>query len=193
MKKRAFWWFIAVVITLGGTGVAGLQTGQPATQNRRAISPKGEERISREVFHELVMLPRLTIFDHLAYKVDGDTVTLLGQVRTAILKDEAEDAVKEVEGVEHIKNEIEILPISSSDDRIRLAVARAIFSDSRLFRYSLESVPSIHIIVRNGHVALEGAVDNETDKNVAGIKANSVPGIFSVENHLQVQKEPAKK
>jgi hyperosmotically inducible protein len=97
--------------------------------------------------------------------------------------------VKKVEGVEHVNNQIEILPPSPNDDRIRLAVAHAIFNDERLFKYSLASVPPIHIIVKNGHVTLEGAVDNETDKNEAYLKANSVPGVFSVENHLQVQRE----
>ena len=150
---------------------------------------KLQARIAREVYHELVMLPQLNIFDHIAFKVEGSTVTLLGAVRNAILKDSAEKVVKKIEGVEYVNNQIEILPPSPNDDRIRLAVARAIFNDERLFKYSLASVPSIHIIVKNGHVTLEGAVDNETDKNEAYLKANSVPGVFSVENHLQVQRE----
>lgn len=146
-----------------------------------------EERLYREVHHELVMLPQLTIFDNLQYKVEGDTVTLLGQVRNAVLKDEAEHAVKGIEGVEHVNNQIEILPASMNDDRIRRQVARAIFRDDQLFRYSLGALPPIHIIVKNGHVALEGVVDNQADKNVAGIRANGVPGVFSVENNLRVE------
>jgi hyperosmotically inducible protein len=147
---------------------------------------KLQARITREVYHELMMLPQLTIFDHIAFKVDGATITLIGAVRNAILKDAAEKVVKRVEGVERVNNQIEILPPLPSDDRIRLAVAHAIFSDERLFKYSLASVPPIHIIVKNGHVTLEGVVDNETDKNAAYLRANSVPGVFSVENHLQV-------
>ena len=145
-----------------------------------------EDRMNREVHHELVMLPQLTIFDNLSYKVDGSTVTLLGEVRTPILKEEAMNVVKKIEGVEHVDNEILVLPPSPNDDRIRRQVARALFNDSRLFPYSLGSLPSIHIIVNGGHVSLEGLVNNQGDKNVAGIRANSVPGVFSVQNNLQV-------
>jgi len=150
-------------------------------------SQRMQERITHEVRHELVMLPQLTIFDNLAFQVNGDTVTLLGQVRNAVLKDSAERAVKNIEGVDKVNNKIEILPASPGDDRIRTAVARAIFSDDRLFRYSMGAVPPIHIIVDGGHVKLEGVVDSQADKDVAGIRANAVPGIFSVENNLRVE------
>lgn len=149
---------------------------------------KSQDRITREVRHELVMIPQLTIFDNLAYKVDGGTVTLLGQVRNAVIKDEAERSVKGIEGVDRVVNNIEILPPSPMDDRIRLQVAHAIFGSDSLFRYSLGALPPIHIIVKSGHVTLEGVVDNETDKNVAGIRANGVPGVFSVQNNLRVEK-----
>jgi hyperosmotically inducible periplasmic protein len=109
-------------------------------------------------------------------------------VNNAILKDSAEKVVKKIEGVETVDNKIEILPASANDDRIRREVARAIFNDDRLFHYSMGSVPPIHIIVKNGHVTLEGVVNSETDKNEATIRANGVPGVFSVENHLQVEK-----
>ena len=147
-----------------------------------------QDRISREVFHELVTLPQLTIFDNLQYKVDGSKVTLMGQVRDAILKDSAEKSVKHIEGVDSVNNQIEILPTSSNDDRIRRDVARALFNDERLFRYSMGSLPPIHIIVKNGHVTLEGVVNSQADKDAANIRANGVPGVFSVDNHLQVQK-----
>jgi hyperosmotically inducible periplasmic protein len=147
-----------------------------------------QDRISREVFHELVTLPQLTIFDNLQYKVDGSKVTLMGQVREAILKDSAEKRVKGIEGVESVNNQIEILPPSPNDDRIRREVARALFNDERLFRYSMGSVPPIHIIVKNGHVTLQGVVNSDADKNEANIRANGVPGVFSVDNRLQVQK-----
>lgn len=111
-----------------------------------------------------------------------------GQVVNPVLKDSAEKVVKKIEGVESVNNQIEVLPTSGNDDRIRRQVARAIFNDERLFPYSMGSVPPIHIIVKNGHVTLEGLVNSQTDKDQAGIRANGVPGVFSVENHLQVQK-----
>lgn len=148
-----------------------------------------QERITREARHELLMLPQLTIFDSLRYKMDGSTITLLGEVRNASLKDEAERAVKQIEGVEKVDNQIEVLPPSPGDDRIRMAVAHAIFSqNSPLFRYSLGALPPIHIIVKNGRVTLEGVVDSEADKNLAFMKANGVPGVFSLTNNLVVQK-----
>src|SRR5262249_52942125 len=150
-------------------------------------SKQFEDRVNREVYHELVMIPQLTIFDNLAYKVDGGTVTLLGEVRTPFLKAAAADAVKRIEGVEHVNNEITVLPLSPNDDRIRPQLARALFNDSRLFRSSRGSLPPIHIIVDGGHVKLEGVVDNQGDKNVAGIRANGVPGVFSVQNNLRVE------
>jgi len=177
MTRPSFWcWLPALMIT---AALAAAQS--PGAQQ------KLQDRITRETRHELVMLPQLTIFDNLAYKVDGTTVILMGEVRNAVLKDEAERAVKGIEGVEKVDNKIDILPASPGDDRIRAAVARAIFNDSRLFRYSMGAVPPIHIIVRNGHVALEGVVDNQADKDTAGIRANTVPGVFSVENKLRVE------
>jgi hyperosmotically inducible protein len=136
---------------------------------------------------ELVMLPQLSIFDNIAYKVEGGKVTLLGQVRNAVLKDEAQGAIKKIEGVDYVDNKIEILPPSSDDDRIRLQVARAIFNDDGLFRYSMGSVPPIHIVVKGGRVALEGVVNTQGDKDRAGLRANGVPGVFEVTNNLKVQ------
>jgi len=146
-----------------------------------------QQRITREVRHELAMLPQLSIFDNLAFKVDGNTVTLLGQVRNAVLKSDAEHVVKHIEGVEQVNNQIETLPPSPNDDRIRAQVARAIFNDARLFPYAIQSLPPIHIIVKGGHVNLEGVVRDQGDKNEAGIRANEVPGVFSVQNDLQVE------
>jgi hyperosmotically inducible protein len=147
-----------------------------------------EQRIVKEVRHELAMLPQFSIFDNLAYKVEGGTVTLLGQVRNAVLKDEAAQVVKHVEGVEKVDNQIEILPASFNDDRIRRQVARAIFNEPRLFNYAIQSNPPIHIIVKNGRVDLQGVVRDQGDKDVAGIMANGVPGVFAVQNDLQVEK-----
>jgi len=147
-----------------------------------------QEHLSHEVRSELVTIPQLTIFDHLAFSVDGGTVTLMGYARNAFLRSVAESRVKGIDGVEEVTNEIEVLPASSSDERIRWAVAHAIFNDNRLFRYSMSAVPPIHIIVKSGHVILEGLVSNQTDKDTAGIRARGVPGIFSVQNNLRVEK-----
>ena len=179
----------AMSIVMSGIGAAQEPAGNSGggAQNVTGMH-RMQDRISREVFHELVTLPQLTIFDNLQYKVDGNKVTLMGQVRDAILKDSAEKVVKHIEGVDTVNNQIEVLPTSGNDERIRRDVARALFNDERLFRYSMGSVPPIHIIVKNGHVTLEGVVNSEADKNEANIRANSVPGVFSVDNHLQVQK-----
>ena len=148
----------------------------------------GADRLVREVRHELVMLPYYGVFDNLAYRVDGSTVTLLGQVTRPTLKSDAENVVKQIEGVENVQNQIEVLPLSPNDDRIRLAVYQRIYSQPSLNLYSMRAVPPIHIIVKNGNVTLEGAVANEADKNVAGIQANGTPGVFSVKNNLVVDK-----
>jgi hyperosmotically inducible protein len=146
------------------------------------------DRLIREVRHELVMLPYYGVFDNLAYRVDGRHVTLYGQVTRPTLKSDAENAVKGIEGVESVTNDIEVLPLSPNDDRVRLAVYRAIYGHPGLQRYALSAVPSIHIIVKNGNVTLEGVVANEGDKNIANIQANSVSGVFSVKNNLQIEK-----
>jgi len=191
MIKRILVCALAGAMWIGvfGTGVAQEPSASSNSGMQNTTGPQRmQDRVSREVFHELVTLPQLTIFDNLQYKVDGNKVTLMGQVRDAILKDSAEKRVKSIEGVESVNNQIEILPASGNDDRIRREVARALFNDERLFRYSMGSVPPIHIIVKNGHVTLQGVVNSEADKNEANIRANSVPGVFSVDNNLQVQK-----
>ncbi len=146
------------------------------------------DKVAKEVRHELVMLPFYTVFDNLAFRVDNGKVTLFGQVTRPTLRSDAENVVKRIEGVTSVDNQIEVLPVSPNDDRIRLAVYRAIFSRAPLQRYALGAIPSIHIIVKNGNVTLVGVVDNEADRNMAGIAANGVPGVFSVKNELQVQR-----
>ena len=183
--KKTIRLILAVAMGLGGMGL--LMLVQSTAAQSSEATQKLEQRIKREVRHELAMLPQYDIFDNLAYKVDGSTVTLLGQVHDAFLKDAAEATVKHIEGVEHINNQIEVLPVSQNDDRIRREVARAIFNDPRLNIYAIQSVPPIHVIVKNGHVTLEGVVRNQTDKDAAGIRANGVPGVFSVQNNLQVE------
>ena len=155
---------------------------------QRPPSQRGHERLVREVRHELVMLPRLDVFDNLTYGVDGGTVILSGQVTQPVLKSDAENAVKHIEGVERVENRIEVLPLSPIDDRLRLALYRAIYGSDTLSRYALAVIKPIRIIVKNGNVALEGVVATQADKNTAGIRANGVPGVFSVTNNLQVEK-----
>jgi hyperosmotically inducible periplasmic protein len=159
-------------------------TGQSANS---ALSQKGYDRIVKEVRHELVMLPRYDVFDDLSYQVTPDgSVTLRGAVVEPTLKSDAESAVKRIEGVEKVDNQIQVLPTSPMDDRIRRATYRAIYGNEVLNQYSLRAVPPIHIIVSNGHVTLAGAVSSSMDKQVAEVQAKSVPGVFSVTNNLQV-------
>jgi hyperosmotically inducible protein len=134
------------------------------------------------------MLPFYSLFDNLAYKVNGSTVTLLGQVTRPVLKSDAETVVKRIDGVDKVVNNIEVLPLSPMDDRIRRAAFRAIYGDPALSRYGMGAIPPIHIIVNNGHLTLEGVVDNQNDSNIANIRARGVPGVFSVQNNLRVQK-----
>lgn len=158
-------------------------------QANRPPSARGQQRLEREVRHELVLLPFYGVFDNLAFKVEGGKVTLLGQVAQPVLKIDAGSAVKGIEGVESVDNRIEVLPVSPNDDRIRRAVYGAIYRTPGLDRYALQAVPPIHIIVKNGHVSLEGVVRDQGDKDTAGIRANGVPGVFSVQNNLQVENQ----
>ena len=156
----------------------------------RAVQPgaRTEDRITHEVRHELVMLPFYGVFDNLAYRVDGGTVTLLGQVTRPTLKSDAGSAVKGIEGVDKVDNQILVLPLSPSDDHSRLAVYRAIYGHPGLDRYALQAVPPIHIILADGNLTLEGVVSTQADKDMANIRASGVSGIFSVVNNLRVEK-----
>ena len=178
MKLRTL--FVACTILALGSAVLGQQVAEP--------SARATERIIREVRHELLMLPYFGVFDNIAYKVDGYNVTLMGQVSRPTLKSDAENVVKKIEGVEHVDNKIEVLPTSPNDDRLRLALFQAIYGYPPLQKYALGVQKPIRIIVKNGHVTLEGVVDNEGDKNIANIQANTVSGVFSVTNNLQVVK-----
>lgn len=177
-------WGILALIAVG----ASLPAGPGLAAGQRATSEKGRARIAREVRHELVMLPYYSVFDNLAFEVQGNTVTLLGQVTRPVLKSDAENVVKRIEGVERVANKIEVLPPSPGDDRIRLAVYRAIYGEAALQKYAVQAIPSVHIIVNNGQVTLEGVVTSEADKNIANIRAKSVSGVFSVTNNIRVEK-----
>ena len=167
----------AAVLAVGITGIAFAQA-----------SVRSQERLEREVRHELVLLPYYGVFDNLAFQVEGYKVTLMGEVTRPTLKTDAEGVVKNIEGVGSVDNQIEVLPLSPNDDRIRLATYRAVYGQSGLSRYALQAVPPIHIIVKNGNVTLEGAVGSEGDKNMAFMQANGVSGVFKVTNNLRVDK-----
>jgi hyperosmotically inducible protein len=161
-------------------GVSGASAG--TTTNPKALS------ITDQVHHELAMLPWYGVFDHLEYQVNGTEVILSGQVTSehGVTKDDAGKFVKSIPGVTQVVNNIEVLPPSPFDNNIRRAEFRAVFSHGDLGRYTLGAIPQVHIIVKGGHVSLEGVVMNQMDKNMAGIIANTVPGVFSVENNLRI-------
>jgi len=153
-----------------------------------SLSPQSQDKLIREIRHQLILLPYYNVFDNLEFSLNGRTVTLTGQVVQAVTKSGAENAVKHIEGVEKVIDNIEVLPPSDMDDRIRRQVYNAIYSYGPLFKYSDIPVPPIHIIVRNARITLVGVVDSESDKNYAGVRANMVPGTFGVTNNLRVIK-----
>jgi hyperosmotically inducible protein len=157
------------------------------------LSPESQDKLIREVRHELIMLPYYGVFDNLTFGIDGRTVTLNGQVVRAVTKSDAENSVKHIEGVEKVINKIEVLPPSGVDERIRRQVYNSIFGYGPLFKYGNMAVPPIHIIVRNGRITLEGVVDSEADKNYATMRASIVPGTFGVTNNLRVISDNNKK
>jgi hyperosmotically inducible periplasmic protein len=145
-------------------------------------------QLESKVRHQLVMLPYLNVFDDISFRIDGSTVTLFGDVTRPDLKKDAENAVKRTEGVTRVESQIEVLPLSPFDDGIRLRAARAIYGYPALQRYGAGTQPAIHIIVKNGNVTLVGFVSSDMDKQLAFMRANGVPGVFAVNNHLQIQK-----
>src|SRR3954453_21937272 len=185
VRERMTSKFRNLVLTLAAAVViAPLAQGSISTTQ----SKKGLTKLEQEVRHELVMLPYFGVFDNLEFQVNGNEVVLTGQVTRPTLRSDAENVVKRIEGVEHVANNIEVLPLSPFDDQIRLATYRSIFGFGPLSRYSWGPIPPVHIIVRNGNVTLEGVVANETDKNLATIRANQVGAVFHVENDLRVDR-----
>ena len=164
---------------------AGFAAAPPAQKD----SQPGKDTLQREVQHQLRMLNYYTVFDNLEYGVEGNRVILEGEVTNPVLKSEAVAAVKSVPGVTDVQDNIKVLPLSNDDDRIRREAYRTIYGDPQLTKYGFQSVQAIHIIVENGHITLEGVVDSQADKNVAGIRANSVSGAFSSKNNLLVRGE----
>ena len=187
MKVNKAWCFKRTVF-LASLAISSLlfSSQESTAQASGAVPAKNHDQIVKEVRHELIMLPLVSVFDNLQFKVDGYNVTLLGSVTRPSIKQDAERAVKGIEGVETVKNEIDVLPPSPQDNRLRTQLFQAIYGFPALRRYDLPVIKPIRIIVKNGRVTLEGVVDSEADKNMVGIRANTVPGIFSVTNNLQV-------
>jgi hyperosmotically inducible protein len=179
--------FVFFILSLAVFMVLLVTSGDALPQDQRSPAAD-QQRLAQEVRHQLLLLPRYTVFDNLAYRVDGDSVLLTGTVTDPVKKSDAEGAVKGIEGVAKIDDQIKVLPASPMDEQLRRAEFRAIYSFNGLDRYGFQANPSIHIIVDGGHVTLEGVVDNQADKDAAGIRANTVPNVFSVTNNLQVAK-----
>ena len=177
---------IAVVACLAmAVGAMAQNTALPESRTTLG-GTNPEQKMSREVMHELLMDPYYSVFDDLEYKVNGNTVTLMGHVVDPAAKSDAEASVKHIEGVSNVDDQIKVLPPSPQDDAIRRAEYRAIFSEPGLNKYAWGAVPEIHIVVENGRVTLTGFVNNAGDKNLAYMCANGVPGVFGVTNNLQV-------
>jgi hyperosmotically inducible protein len=176
---------------------AAAESSQPPAQTQEAIPalPAGEpkdgpvsdeERLARKVRHVLVMQSRFSVWDWLAFRVNGSTVELLGSVYNASLKGDAVNTVKQIDGVEKVIDHINRLPLSPEDDRIRHQVADAIYASGPLVNYSWSAMPTIHIIVSGGQVWLEGEVDNQKDKDAAALRASVVSGVLKVTNNLRI-------
>ncbi|MEK7408060.1 MAG: BON domain-containing protein [Acidobacteriota bacterium] len=171
--------------TMTAVAVFGLLAA-PAALPEEHYTGAALSQFERQVRHELIMLPYYGVFDNLAFRVDGREVTLLGQVSRPTLKTDAERVVARLEGVEKVVNQIEVLPLSSFDGRIRLQAYWAIYGHSAMLQHAVQPIAPIRIIVKNGNVTLEGAAASEMAKNIANLQANGVPGVFSVTNNLVV-------
>lgn len=171
-------------VLLGLWAMAGLALAQARLMEASTAASK---RMAEKVRHELVMMPWYGVFDHIRFSTDGQTVTLMGEVLRPTLRFEADNRVKAIEGVERVDNQIRVLPLSPMDDRIRLAAYRTLFSNPMLSRYSWGALPSLHLIVEHGNLTLYGTVASEAERNVAGILAGGIPGVFTVKNEITVQ------
>jgi len=171
-----------LLLTVAGTETLKAQ----AASGTRPANPDEKSALSREIHHQLLVLPFYSVFDNLAYTINGSEVTLSGQVLRPTLKADAETAVKSLEGVKAVVNRIELLPASPSDDELRRGIYRAIYENSTLARYAVQTLPSIHIIVRNGNVTLEGNVESLADSTLAATRASGVANLQRFKNNLVV-------
>ncbi|HEV7857179.1 MAG TPA: BON domain-containing protein [Pyrinomonadaceae bacterium] len=173
---------LVVVLAIAGSSVL-------AASHASGVADSHDTQITKQVRHELLKLPYYGVFDNLAYKVEGDTVTLYGQVVRPTTRKDAARNVARIPGVARVINQIEVLPLSGFDDSIRARAYRAVFRSGGLYRYAMGSNPSIHIIVNRGNVSLEGVVGNRMDSQLAYMALRGVPGVFNVTNNLQVEGE----
>jgi len=178
MKRLRTATILGAALMLAQAGFAGSRTPDSS-----------QTMTERQVRRELVSLPFYNLFDTFSFRVDNDTVTLMGKVTRPTLKTDAERVVKTIPGVKAVQNEIEVLPLSQNDDRLRLTLYRAIYGHPVLQTLAIRAVPPVHIIVENGNVILDGSVLNSMEKTVAGMQANAVPGVFAVTNNLRVDSE----
>lgn len=198
MRKRLIWiltFFVILLVLMAGAAAQAAVVPQESKSQQRLENPGGRDvrraiALGEEVRHQLVTLPYYNVFDWLQAEARPDgTVVLMGQVTQPTIKRDAESRVKDLESVSRVINNIEVLPLSGSDDELRAALYQAIYRfDSPLFKYAIQSIPPIHIIVKNGHVALKGVVASQMDSQLAYTAARSVPGVFDVENELQVER-----
>ena len=186
-KLRALVIFLTISVFTSGMTFKAFGANTPTSKPQGALSA----RVIRQVRHELVTLPYYGVFDWLQFEVRPDnTVVLRGEVVKPSTKSDAEGRVKDVDGVSKVVNEIVVLPLSPQDDRLRRALYRKLYGyDSPLFRYAVQSIPSIHIIVKNGRATLKGVVANKGDAQLAYLRARGVPGLFDVKNELQLESE----
>ena len=186
-KLRALVFFLTI------SGFASAMTRSASGVSTPKAQPQGalNARVIRQVRHELVTLPYYGVFDWLQFEVRPDnTIVLRGQVIKPTTKSDAEARVKDVDGVSKVVNQIEVLPLSPQDDRLRRALYRKLYgNDSPLFRYAVQAIPSIHIIVKNGRATLKGVVANKGDAQLAYMRARGVPGLFEVKSELQLETE----
>jgi hyperosmotically inducible periplasmic protein len=154
--------------------------------------PQSDEAIAKEVRHEIVMYPRYTIFDNVSFRVNQGSVELLGAVTQPYKKSDLGKTIEGLRGVTEVKNDLEVLPLSDMDNRLRMQLAHAIYRDPALSTLGFQALPPIHIIVDNGHVTLEGVVNTQLQKQVAGMRASSTGLSFGpVVNNLRVENPPA--
>ena len=170
-----------------------LGAGIASAANGSGNLPSGDEQIARSIRHEVLSYPYYSLFDDVSYRVANGQVELMGAVSQPFKKKDIERLVFKIPGVNGITNGLKVLPVSFEDDRLRVQIARAIYRDPALTRYAIQAVPPIHIIVDNGHVTLTGVVNNDLEKNVAGIRAASFLSFGPVTNNLQVEHPAPKK
>jgi hyperosmotically inducible periplasmic protein len=183
MRHTAVWHALAAFSALATCSAVGQTThGKDSAKPQESANSS----LSREVHHQILVLPFYSVFDSIDFTLEGHKVILTGKVLRRSLKESAEGAIKSIEGVDTVVDQIEVLPSSATDDDLRRAVYRALYEDSALERYATQNVPPVHIIVKNGSVALEGSVDSIVDKNLAGARASSVPNVAGIKNDLVV-------